>query len=117
MTGKSPQASARSARGSKLSALPAEQLGQALMACIVRLGKSPTYMTGLRDVRKLNELAREMELRFVMGARQEGLTWSQIGARTDLTKQGAQQFYTRDRQRLLTADEAAAGDDEKSKAG
>jgi len=96
------QASARSARGSKLQNMSGHDLIGRLTAALARLSITETAATGLRDIRIVNEVARELEARYVLVARSEGLSWAQIGTRIDLTKQGAQQFVRRDRQRVLT---------------
>jgi hypothetical protein len=66
-----------------------KRLSQALDA----LRKAKTPGARLRAARRAREAAEKLEAAHLEAAREEGLTWSEIGKVYGLSKQGAQQRF------------------------
>lgn len=89
-----PQASARSARGSKLAKMPELQLHESLKAHLDRIWAEPTYVGRLRDTQRALDLLREIQARTVMGASQEGEPWKKIGFMLGVSAQAAHSRFS-----------------------
>ena len=67
----------------------AKRISRALEA----LGEATTPEARIDAARRIREAAEALELVQVESARAAGLTWSEVGDRYGLTKQGAQQRF------------------------
>ncbi|MDO5501082.1 MAG: hypothetical protein Q4F67_15520 [Propionibacteriaceae bacterium] len=82
---------------------PRERIQEALDA----LDEAGDPQSRLAIVQQIRLLAEELELAQVWAAREQGASWSKIGAVYGLTKQGAQQRFRDDDRR--TPKKGAAG--------
>lgn len=64
-----------------------------LNALCAELQSCKDPLQGVELARRIAELATELEQRTVRSARQQGASWSRIGAVFGLSKQGAQQRF------------------------
>lgn len=73
------------------------------------LASAQDVLTRLDAARRLRERAEAAEAELVVAARAEGMSWTAIGARYGMTKQGAQQRFgpAKKRRRRPRADRAA----------
>lgn len=83
------------------------------------LASAKDVLSRLDAARRLRELAEAAEAELVLAARAEGLSWTTIGARYGMTKQGAQQRFgpAKKRRRRARDKGADSGGDEGRRAG
>lgn len=80
------------------------------------LASAPDVLTRLDAARRLRERAEAAEAELVVAARAEGLSWTAIGARYGMTKQGAQQRFgpaKKGRRRARDERDSGAGESER----
>lgn len=80
-----------------------------LTAELAALTAAGEPLAALDSARKVREAAEELELELVRAARAAGASWTKIGARYGMTKQGAQQRF---RERAARQEPVAAVSDE-----